>query len=72
MEQVSTGNKLLDTLNYGTKPRASSSTELNTDSSRSHMIATMLLSLTTKRTGKVLLAKLALVDLASLEIFGNS
>ena len=72
IEQVADGNELLAVLNRGAKSRASSSTKMNADSSRSHMIATIVLSLTNKRTGKSSFGKLTLVDLAGSERVGKS
>ena len=64
VKHVENAERLLETLNQGAKSRASSSTKMNADSSRSHMIATIVLSLTNKRTGKIIRGKLTLVDLA--------
>jgi hypothetical protein len=64
VEHVMNGNELLAALNRGAKSRVSSSTKMNANSSRSHMISTIVLSLTNKRTGKVINGKLTLVDLA--------
>ena len=72
VEHVANAEELLDALNRGAKSRASSSTKMNADSSRSHMIATIVLSLTNKRTGNVLRGKLTLVDLAGSERVGKS
>lgn len=72
VEQVSNGEELLAILNQGAKARASSSTKMNADSSRSHLIATIVLTLTNKRTGNVVRGKLTLVDLAGSERVGKS
>ena len=64
VKQVKDAAELLETLNQGASSRASSSTKMNADSSRSHMIATIVLALTNKRTGKTVRGKLTLVDLA--------
>lgn len=72
VKRVKDGTELLDTLNRGAKSRASSSTKMNADSSRSHMIATIVLSLTNKRTGNIIRGKLTLVDLAGSERVGKS
>ena len=72
VECVENADELLDALNRGAKSRASSSTKMNADSSRSHMIATIVCTLTNKRTGNVLRGKLTLVDLAGSERVGKS
>ena len=64
VKQVKDAAELLETLNQGASSRASSSTKMNADSSRSHMIATIVLALTNRRTGKTVRGKLTLVDLA--------
>lgn len=72
VEQIMNAHQLLDALSRGSKSRACSSTKMNADSSRSHMIATIVLSLHNKRTGKVVNGKLTLVDLAGSERVGKS
>ena len=58
IERVANAEELLDVFDRGTKGRASSSTKMNADSSRSHMIATIVLSLRNRRTGKIVHGKL--------------
>ena len=72
IEHVATPEELLEVFDRGTKGRASSSTKMNADSSRSHMIATIVLSLRNRRTGKMLHGKLTLVDLAGSERVSKS
>jgi hypothetical protein len=72
VQKVTNGDELLETLNRGAKSRVSSSTKMNADSSRSHMIATIVLALTNKRTSKTVHGKLTLVDLAGSERVGKS
>eukprot|EP00804_Cyclotella_cryptica_P017534 CCRYP_006708-RA/>CCRYP_006708-RA protein AED:0.02 eAED:0.02 QI:472/1/1/1/1/1/3/175/1303 len=72
VEQVINASELLDTLKRGSKSRVCSSTKMNADSSRSHMMATIVLSLRNKRTGTVVNGKLTLVDLAGSERVGKS
>lgn len=72
MERATNANELLDIFNRGAKGRASSSTKMNADSSRSHMIATVVLSLRNRRTGKVIHGKLTLTDLAGSERVAKS
>mmetsp|Transcript_1836 Transcript_1836/g.4591 ORF Transcript_1836/g.4591 Transcript_1836/m.4591 type:complete len:294 (-) Transcript_1836:155-1036(-) len=72
IERVANAEELLDIFDRGTKGRASSSTKMNAESSRSHMIATIVLSLRNKRTGKIVHGKLTLVDLAGSERVSKS
>lgn len=72
IERVGNAQELLDVFDRGTQGRASSSTKMNADSSRSHMIATIVLSLRNKRTGKIVNGKLTLVDLAGSERVSKS
>jgi len=58
IERVANAEELLGVFDRGTKGRASSSTKMNADSSRSHMIATIVLSLRNRRTGKIVHGKL--------------
>ena len=62
VERVSNATELLDVFGRASLARASSSTKMNADSSRSHMIATIVLSLRNRRTGKIVRGKLTLVD----------
>ena len=62
VERVSNATELLDVFARATLARASSSTKMNAESSRSHMIATIVLSLRNRRTGKIVHGKLTLVD----------
>ncbi|CAM9623203.1 unnamed protein product, partial [Phaeothamnion confervicola] len=52
--------------------RAVSSTQMNADSSRSHLVCSILLSSTNRRTGTAVRGKLTLVDLAGSERVGKS
>ena len=62
VERVSNATELLDVFCRASLARVSSSTKMNADSSRSHMIATIVLSLRNRRTGKIVRGKLTLVD----------
>lgn len=72
IERVANAEELLDVFHTASLGRASSSTKMNSDSSRSHMIATIVLSLRNRRTGKVVHGKLTLVDLAGSERVSKS
>merc|ERR1712176_550884 len=72
IEQVANAEELLKVIDRGTKGRASSSTKMNDESSRSHMIATIVLSLRNRRTGKLVHGKVTLVDLAGSERVSKS
>ncbi|KAG5183712.1 kinesin motor protein-like protein [Tribonema minus] len=63
---------LVDTIAAGADRRAVSSTQMNADSSRSHLICSMVISSTNTRTGSVVRGKLTLVDLAGSERVGKS
>jgi Kinesin motor domain len=56
----------------GAERRAVSSTQMNSDSSRSHLICSIVISSTNIRTGSVVRGKLTLVDLAGSERVGKS
>jgi hypothetical protein len=72
IERVASSRELLDVFDRGSKGRASSSTKMNAASSRSHMIATIVLLLRNRRTGDILHGKLTLVDLAGSERVSKS
>ena len=72
IERVANATELLEVIDRGTKGRASSSTKMNDESSRSHMVATIVLSLRNRRTGKIVHGKLTLVDLAGSERVSKS
>jgi len=72
VEPVANATELLEVIDRGTKSRASSSTNMNAESSRSHMVATIVLSLRNRRTGKLVHGKLTLVDLAGSERVSKS
>jgi hypothetical protein len=72
IERVANSRELLDVFDRGAKGRASSSTKMNATSSRSHMIATIVLLLRNRRTGEVMHGKLTLVDLAGSERVSKS
>lgn len=56
----------------GAEGRTVASTEMNTDSSRSHLLCSILITSTNCRTGSSLRGKLTLVDLAGSERIGKT
>ena len=71
-EHAANAKELLDIFDRGAKCRASSSTKMNSVSSRSHMIVTIVLTFRNKRTNDVMHGKLTLVDLAGSERVSKS
>ena len=59
--------ELLDLITFGCKKRSTSSTKMNEDSSRSHLIVTLTLQSKNRYTGKAVKSKLSIVDLAGSE-----
>ena len=66
-EEVEDAIGLLDLFRKGAKSRTTASTKMNADSSRSHLLATMVTKLVNKRTGHITSGKVTLVDLAGSE-----
>lgn len=56
----------------GAEGRTVSSTQMNSDSSRSHLLCSIVVTSTNRRTGSSLRGKLTLVDLAGSERVGKS
>jgi hypothetical protein len=52
----------------GSTRRATASTQMNAESSRSHLICTLIVKLTNRRSGAQNIGKLTLVDLAGSEV----
>ena len=52
----------------GSERRTTASTQMNSESSRSHLICSIVVRLTNKRTGTEVIGKLTLVDLAGSEV----
>lgn len=65
-------NGLLDLFKRGAESRTVASTQMNADSSRSHLITMIVTKVTNKRTGNTIAGKLTLVDLAGSERVGKS
>jgi len=71
-ESVTDASELLSLFERGSQGRATASTSMNADSSRSHLIASIVTTLTNRRTGKQLRGKLTLCDLAGSERVSKS
>jgi hypothetical protein len=52
----------------GSARRTTASTQMNAESSRSHLICSLVVKMTNNRTGTVSIGKLTLVDLAGSEV----
>ena len=70
-EDVENASQLLDLFRRGSEFRTTASTKMNADSSRSHLITSITISLINKRTEHVTNGKLTLVDLAGSERVGK-
>ena len=62
-------SELIGLLDQGLKHRATSSTKMNSESSRSHLLMSMVVTTTNRRTGIPTRGKLTLVDLAGRCVF---
>ena len=65
--QATSLEKLVELLDKGLEQRAVAHTELNAESSRSHLLVSIVLTSTNRRSGKKTRGKLMLVDLAGSE-----
>ncbi|CAN0542846.1 unnamed protein product, partial [Ectocarpus sp. 12 AP-2014] len=63
---------MIDVIQLGAEGRTVSSTQMNSDSSRSHLLCSIVVTSTNRRTGSSLRGKLTLVDLAGSERVGKS
>ena len=70
-EDVESAAELLDLFRRGAESRTTASTKMNADSSRSHLITSITITLVNKRTEQVTNGKLTLVDLAGSERVGK-
>ncbi len=70
-EEVSDAQGLLDIFTKGTKIRSTAATRMNADSSRSHLIISIVMKMVKKKTGCVTSGKLTLCDLAGSERVGK-
>lgn len=66
-KKVHSACELLALFKQGSMARTTASTQMNADSSRSHLITSMVIQLVNKRTGRITNGKLTLVDLAGSE-----
>ena len=71
-ENATDAPDLLSLFARGSQFRTTASTDMNADSSRSHLIASIVTTLTNKRTGRKVRGKLTLVDLAGCERVSKS
>ncbi|CAM9141926.1 unnamed protein product [Scytosiphon promiscuus] len=63
---------MIHVIQLGAEGRTVSSTQMNSDSSRSHLLCSIVVTSTNRRTGSSLRGKLTLVDLAGSERVGKS
>lgn len=56
-------------LDKGSARRATASTQMNAESSRSHLICSLVVKMTNRRNENTTVGKLTLVDLAGSEVF---
>ena len=70
-ESANNLDDLLHLFQRGSECRTTSSTNMNADSSRSHLITSIVTSTVNKRTGHTVRGKLTLVDLAGSERVGK-
>ena len=66
-QRATSAAELITVLRKGATFRSTASTQMNADSSRSHLVTIIEISLTHKKTGKLMKGKLTLVDLAGSE-----
>ena len=66
-KKVISALELLALFEQGSKARTTASTKMNADSSRSHLITSIVIQLINKRSGRITNGKLTLVDLAGSE-----
>lgn len=69
---VNNPDELMNLIKVGTQRRATASTVFNADSSRSHLIFSILIKQVNKRTKDVVVGKFSFVDLAGSERVGRS
>ncbi|XP_047498113.1 kinesin-like protein KIN-14I isoform X3 [Penaeus chinensis] len=72
VRSVSSASELNRAFNEGLANRHTAATKMNVESSRSHLLIAVCLSITSKQTGSVLRGKLTLVDLAGSERVSKS
>lgn len=67
IRSASTANEVMQIFAEGSARRKVASTQMNAESSRSHLICSLVTNITSKRSGKKTSGKLTLVDLAGSE-----
>ena len=67
IQEASSARKLLSIFDRGISDRQTNSTAMNDISSRSHLIMTVMVNITDRRSGKTTMGKLNFVDLAGCE-----
>jgi hypothetical protein len=67
VQRTSTMQELIRVMEKGIKSRSTSATQMNAESSRSHLIMMMVIRSTNRRSGETIRGKLTLVDLAGSE-----
>ncbi|XP_069951026.1 uncharacterized protein [Cherax quadricarinatus] len=72
VRNVSSSSELCQAFEEGLTNRHTASTKMNVESSRSHLLIVICLTVTSKQTGNVLKGKLTLVDLAGSERVSKS
>ena len=72
VEAVTSAEELQSAIDHASKSRHVSATQMNSESSRSHLICALLIRTVNASTGKTLAGKLTLVDLAGSERVGKS
>ncbi len=65
---ATTPGEVIKVLSKGSSRRTTASTQMNAESSRSHLICSLVVKLTNKRSGAQSIGKLTLVDLAGSEV----
>ncbi len=65
---ATTPGDVIKVLSKGSSRRTTASTQMNAESSRSHLICSLVVKLTNKRSGAQSIGKLTLVDLAGSEV----
>ncbi len=65
---ATTPGDVIKILAKGSSRRTTASTQMNAESSRSHLICSLVVKLTNRRSGTTSIGKLTLVDLAGSEV----
>jgi kinesin family member C2/C3 len=65
---ATTAAEVMKIFELGASRRTTASTQMNAESSRSHLICSLVITLTNRRTGTTTTGKLTVVDLAGSEV----